>query len=117
MGAVGPTGPTGPGGGLGATRTVVETQDFGSNVPPATDLVQEAFCDPAETLIDCGFQVGTLDNGNEVDLGGSFFHISGLRRVEPSGGGGAGCHVQITIDNNAGNDHVLLGVQALCAAP
>ena len=94
------------------------TNDFGSDVGPGTNLVQEAFCNPAETLIDCGFQVGTLDNnGNEVDLGGTFFHVSGLRRVEPSGGGGAGCHVQITIDNNTGNDHVLLGVQAFCAAP
>jgi hypothetical protein len=69
-------------------------------------------------LVDCGFQVGTLDNnGTEVDLGGTFFHVAGLRRVDPSGGNGAGCLVHITIDNNTGNDHVLLGAQAFCAAP
>jgi hypothetical protein len=91
--------------------------DFGNHVGPGTDLVQEAFCDPAETLIDCGVQAGTLSNGNEVDLSGSFYHVAGLRRLERSGGGGPGCHVQITIDNNTGNQDVLLGAQAFCAAP
>jgi hypothetical protein len=70
------------------TRTVVVTNDFGNHVGPGTDLVQEAFCDPTETLIDCGVQAGTLSNGNEVDLSGSFYHVAGLRRVEPSGGAG-----------------------------
>ena len=99
------------------TRTVVETHDFGSNVQPGTDLTQEAFCDPTETLIDCGVQAATRDNGNELDLSSSFYHVGSFRRVVPSAPNGPGCHAQITIDKGTGSQNVVLGVQAFCAAP
>ena len=116
MGDVGPTGPTGSAGGLGQTRTVGTLDNFGSP-SSGTDLVQEAFCDPNETLISCGLQAATLDNGNEVDLSGSFYHVGGLLRVAPTGGIGPGCRGQITIDKSTGNQDVLFSVQAFCASP